>query len=96
MRVDYVTGDGRAWLGLVRNLSLQGMFIDSALCHVAHEVAPGTLITAALTLPSGRPCKLRAIVIHCEHRGCGVEFLDGAPQSLAHLASYYYSLAEAR
>ena len=30
LRVDYATADGRAWLALLRNLSLQGMFIDRA------------------------------------------------------------------
>ena len=92
VRVDYVTADGRAWLGVVRNLSLQGMFLDSALRHVAHEVAPGNLLTVAFVLPSGRPCKLRAMVIHCGRRGCGVQFLEGPPQSLAHLAHYGLSL----
>src|SRR6266702_5554107 len=92
--VDYATADGRGWLGLVRNLSRQGMFIDSALRHVAHEVAPGNLLTVAFVLPSGRPCKLRAIVIHCGCLGCGVEVLEGQPQSLAHLASYWFSLKE--
>src|SRR5213592_1409335 len=94
LRVDYATADGRGWRGLVRNLSLQGMYIDSALRHVAHEVAPGNLLTLAFVLPSGRPCKLRAIIIHCEHQGCGVEFMEGHPQSLAHLASYWFSLKE--
>ena len=94
LRVDYATADGRGWRGLVRNLSFQGMYIDSALRHVAHEVAPGNLLTLAFVLPSGRPCKLRAIIIHCEHQGCGVEFMEGHPQSLAHLASYWFSLKE--
>jgi hypothetical protein len=80
VRVDYVTADGRAWLGVVRNLSRQGMYIDSALHHVAHEVAPGNLLTVAFVLPSGRPCKRRAIVIHGDDRGCGVEFLETAPR----------------
>src|SRR6266702_5318573 len=88
LRVDYATADGRGWLGVVRNLSLQGMYIDSALRHVAHEVAPGNLLTVAFVVPSGRPCKLRAIVIHGGPRGCGVEFLQGSPQALAHLAHY--------
>jgi len=70
------------------------MYIDSALCHVAHEVAPGNLLTVAFVLPSGRPCKLRAIVIHGDRRGCGVQFLEGPPQSLAHLAHYGFSLDE--
>src|SRR5438876_11687180 len=77
LRVDYATADGRGWLGVVRNLSLQGMYIDSALRHVAHEVAPGNLLTLAFVLPSGRPCTLHAIVIHGEDRGGGVQFLDG-------------------
>ena len=94
LRVDYATADGRGWLGLVCNLSLQGMYIDSALRHVAHEVAPGNLLTLAFVLPSGRPCKLRAIIIHCEQQGCGVEFMEGHPQSLAHLASYWFALKE--
>ena len=94
LRVDYATADGRGWLGVVRNLSLQGMYIDSALCHVAHEVAPGNLLTVAFVLPSGRPCKLRAIVIHGNGRGCGVQFLQGSPPSLAHLAHYGLSLDE--
>jgi hypothetical protein len=29
LRVDYATADGRVWLGLIRNLSLQGMFIHA-------------------------------------------------------------------
>jgi PilZ domain len=95
LRVDYATADGRVWLGVARNLSLQGMYIDSALRHVAHEVAPGTLLTVAFVLPSGRPCKLRAIVIHCDRRGCGVEFLQGSTQARAHLASYWSSLEDA-
>jgi hypothetical protein len=68
------------------------MYIDSALRHVVHEVAPGNLLTVAFVLPSGRPCKLRAIVIHNARRGCGVQFLDGALPSLAHLAHYGLSL----
>jgi hypothetical protein len=92
LRVDYATADGRAWLGVVRNLSRQGMYIDSALHHVAHEVAPGQLLTVAFVLPSGRPCKLRAIVIHDGRRGCGVQFLEGSSQALAHLAHYGLSL----
>jgi PilZ domain len=94
LRVDYATGDGRVWLGLVRNLSLQGMYIESALRHVAHEVAAGNLLTVAFVLPSGRPCKLRAMVIHDDGRGCGVQFLEGSAHSLTNLSSYWYSVEE--
>jgi hypothetical protein len=62
------------------------MSIDSALHHVAHEVAPGNLLAVAFVLPSGQPCTLRAMVVHCDRQGCGVQFQQGAPQSLAHLA----------
>ena len=94
LRVDYATADGRGWLGMVRNLSVQGMYIDSALRHVAHEVAPGNLLTVAFVLPSGRPCKLRAMVVHCDRHGCGVQFRQGAPPSLAHLVHYCADLNE--
>ena len=94
LRVDYTTADGRGWLGVVRNLCLQGMFIDSALRHAAHEVAPGNVLTVAFVLPSGRPCKLRAIVIHDDRRGCGVEFLEGSPQARAQLASAWACLED--
>src|SRR5215470_15949760 len=92
LRVDYVTADGRAWLGLVRNLSPQGMYIDSAVRHVTHAVAPGDLLAVAFVLPSGRPCKLRAVVVHCQRHGCGVQFREGHPQALANLAHYWASL----
>jgi PilZ domain len=95
LRVDYATADGRGWLGVVRNLSLHGMYIDSALRHVAHEVASGNLLTVAFVLPSGRPCKLCAIVIHCDRQGCGVAFQEGSPQARAHLASYWSALENA-
>ena len=94
LRVDSATADGRVWLGLVRNLSVQGMSSDSALRHVAHEVAPGTRLTVACVLPSGRPCTLRAMVVHGDRHGCGVPLRQGAPPSLAHLAHYYADLDE--
>jgi hypothetical protein len=68
------------------------MYIDSALRHVAHEVTPGDLLTVAVVLPSGRPCKLRAVVIHCDRHGCGVQFRPGHSPALAHLAHYWASL----
>ena len=96
LRVDYATADGRGWLGLIRNLSLQGMYIDTVSCQVTPALTPGDRLTVAFVLPSGRPCKLRAIVIHCEHRGYGVRFCEGHPQSFAHLASYWYTPEQAR
>jgi PilZ domain-containing protein len=89
LRVDYATADGRGWLGLIRNLSLQGMYIDKVSCQLTPTAAPGDHLTVAFVLPSGRPCKLRALVIHGGRHGCGVQFLEGYPQSFAHLASYW-------
>jgi hypothetical protein len=68
------------------------MYIDRALRHVAPEVAPGDLLTVAFALPSGRPCKLRAVVIHGDRHGWGVQFREGSPQALANLAHYRASL----
>jgi hypothetical protein len=87
--VDYATADERVGLGLIRNLSLQGMYIDTVSCQVTPALTPGECLTVAFVLPSGRPCKLRARVIHGGGRGCGVQFLEGYPQSFAHLASYW-------
>jgi hypothetical protein len=92
LRVDYVTVQGRIGLGLIRNLSLQGMYIESASDPGTPTMAPGDLLTVAFVLPSGRPCKLRAVVIHGDAHGWGVQFRGGHPQSLVNLASYWSSL----
>ena len=55
LRVDYVSTQGQAGLGLVRNLSAQGMYIDHALRHVAPAMAPGDQLTVAFALSSGHP-----------------------------------------
>ncbi len=89
LRVDYVTSQGRVGLGLVRNLSLQGMYIESVGGHDTPEMAPGDLLTVAFVLPSGRPCKLCAVVIHGDSHGWGMQFRGGHPQSLVNLASYW-------
>ena len=92
LRVDYVTTQGWMGLGLVRNLSLQGMYIESAGVHGTPEVTPGDLLIVTFVLPSGRPCKLRAVVIHGNGHGWGVQFRGGHPQSFVNLASYWSSL----
>jgi hypothetical protein len=92
LRVDYATAQGRACLGMARNLSAQGMYIDSALRHVAHAVAPGDLLTLAVVLPSGQPCTLLALAVHGDRHGGGVQFRQGPPQALVHLSHYWASL----
>ena len=94
LRVDYATAQGQVGLGLVRNLSLQGMYMESASGHGTPEMTPGALLTVAFVLPSGRPCKLRAVIIHGDRHGCGVQFREGHPQSLAHLSNYWSALED--
>jgi hypothetical protein len=94
LRVDYATAQGKLGLGIVRNLSLQGMYIEHASRHVVYEVAPGDLLMVAFVLPSGQPCKLPAVVVHGDRHGCGVQFREGHPQALANLASYWSSREE--
>lgn len=94
LRVDYATAQGQVGLGLIRNLSLQGMYMESTSDHGTPEMTPGDLLTVAFVLPSGRPCKLRAVVIHSGRHGCGVQFREGPPQSLAHLSNYWSTLAD--
>ena len=64
--------------------------------HGTPEVTPGDLLTVAFVLPSGQPCKLRAVVIHGGRRGWGVQFREGHPQSLTNLSSYWSALEEGR
>jgi hypothetical protein len=94
LRVDYATADGQVWLGVVRNLSLQGMYIERTSCQGTPAATPGELLTVALVLPSGRPCKLRAAVVHSHRDGYGVQFREVHPQSCAHLARWWSSLEE--
>ena len=68
------------------------MYIDSAVRHVTHAVTPGDLLTVAFVLPSGRPCKLHAVVIHGDRHGCGVQLHEGPPHALANLAHYWACL----
>ena len=94
LRVDYATAQGQVGLGLVRNLSLQGMYMESASGHGTPEMTPEDLLTVAFVLPSGWPCKLRAVIIHGDRHGCGVQFREGHPQSLAHLSNYWSALED--
>ena len=94
LRVDYATAQGQVGLGLVRNLSLRGMYMESTSGHGTPELTPGDLLTVAFVLPSGWPCKLQAVVIHGNRRGYGVQFHEGHPQSLTHLSNYWSALED--
>lgn len=69
LRVDYTDQTGRAWFGLARNISIGGMFLE-----YTPELSVGDSITTAFVLPTGRPYRLRARVVHCNHTGAGLSF----------------------
>ena len=69
LRVDYTDQTGRAWLGLARNISIGGMFLE-----YTPELSVGDTITTAFVLPSGRPYRLKAQVVHCNPTGAGISF----------------------
>jgi PilZ domain len=87
LRVDYTTAHSGPFLGLTRNLSLQGMYLED----VGH-VAPGDLLTAVFVLPTGQPCKLQAAVVRQDAQGCGVQFQHFHSQSLIHFIRYWACL----
>jgi hypothetical protein len=94
LRVDLTTAQGQLELGIVRNLSLQGMSIEHVSRHVGQDVTPGDLLTVALVLPSGRPCTLSAVVVHGTRAGCGVQFRQGSPHAFTPLWRYWAALDE--
>lgn len=70
-RVDFTNSQGHASMGLARNVSLGGMFVEHA-----GGVTVGEVIMAAFTLPNGQPFKTRAEVIRVDHAGFGLRFVD--------------------
>jgi hypothetical protein len=92
LRVDYTTAQGHVWLGIVRNLSLQGLYIAHVSRHVVPAVGPGDRLTVTFVLPTGRPCTLPAVVVHADPRGCGVELQPGTPHARTPLIRYWAAL----
>lgn len=68
-RVDYADAAGRAWMGLVRDISLGGIFVD-----YAPGVTIGEAIVTAFALPGGPPLKLQAEVVRRHGQGAGLRF----------------------
>jgi hypothetical protein len=83
LRVDYIDTNGHAWLGLARNLSIGGMFLE-----YTPELSIGETITTAFVLPSGRPYRLRARVVHRTPAGAGLTFLHGEVNELTTKLDY--------
>lgn len=97
LRVDYATANGRLGLGLVRNLSLQGLYMAHTSDPGTPAVAPGDRLTVVVVLPSGQACKLQAVVVHGNRHGCGLQFGESPPHARASLARYWSELeAQAR
>ena len=70
LRVDYANAEGRAWLGIARNLSCGGMFLE-----YTPELSVGDTVTTTFALPTGSPCRLLAQVVHKNGLGSGLKFL---------------------
>lgn len=83
LRVDYTDKAGRAWFGLARNLSIGGMFLE-----YTPELSVGDTITTAFVLPSGRPYRLQALVVYCNHAGAGLAFLKNQVSALSTKLDY--------
>lgn len=83
LRVDYTDKAGRAWFGLARNLSIGGMFLE-----YTPELSVGDTITTAFVLPSGRPYRLQAQVVHRNHTGAGLTFLKNQVNALSTRLDY--------
>ena len=86
-RVDFVDGRGYAAMGLAKDISLGGMFVE----HPA-GLSSGEMITATFTLPTGQPFKTRAEVVRVNTAGFGMKFVDlydrYAPAYLQSLETY--------
>ena len=72
-RVDYADQRGLAWTGIVRNISLNGLFMGFV---PKTSVSTGESLTCAFTLPNGHPFKLTAEVVRVTAAGCAVKFMD--------------------
>ena len=78
-RVDGVNSRGEASMGVARNVSAGGAFIETDL-----HMLPGELMTITFEL-LGRPFKLQAEVIRVLKTGFGVRFyVDAQQQTLLH------------
>jgi len=78
-RVDGMNSRGEASMGVARNVSASGAFIETDL-----HMLPGELMTITFEL-LGRPFKLQAEVVHVLKTGFGVRFyVDTQQQTILH------------
>jgi len=87
LRVDFVDGRGYVAMGLARDISLGGMFVEQTA-----GLSSGETITATFALPTGQPFKTRAEVVRVNTAGVGMKFVDlydrYAPDYLQSLETY--------
>ncbi|RMF89356.1 MAG: PilZ domain-containing protein [Nitrospinota bacterium] len=81
LRVDYVDEGGRANIGMARNLSPGGLFLEPST-----TLSPGETLALAFSLPTGEPVKGKARVVHRQNGGVGLCFvaLDQTPDESLH------------
>jgi hypothetical protein len=70
-RVDFVDSQGHAAMGLAKNISLGGMFVE-----YASRLSVGDTIVASFSLPNGQPFKTKAEVVRVDGLGFGLKFVD--------------------
>jgi hypothetical protein len=70
-RVDFLNEQGQLSMGLVKNLSLGGMFVEQT-----PGLALGEILTTAFALPDGQPFKTKAEVVRVDPSGFGIKFVD--------------------
>ena len=69
-RIDYADAHGRVHLGLISNLSTDGLFVK-----YAPSLSVGEKVVAAFSLPHGPPLKLKATVTRVTPLGAGLKLL---------------------
>jgi hypothetical protein len=91
-RVDYADRQRRAWWGLIRDLSQEGVFIE-----YTPALTVGERVMTTFTLPEGPPFKLKAQVVRVSATGAGLKFIglsahatDPYPDSLEEYCAALY------
>ena len=97
-RIDYVDPNGNAGLGLIRDVSREGIYVD-----FTSGLQVGDIMTASFTLPDSPPVRLRVRVMRLTKSGAGLKFVGlaehgdaPAPDNLETLCTTLYDAWVAR
>ncbi len=74
LRIDYADTHGRAGIGLVKNISPHGVFVE-----YVQGLLIGEKLRITFVLPTGQPWKSEAEVVHVTPQGCGLKFVALPP-----------------